>query len=467
MPTPFFADLVREMCQEGGTGPLTPTGAVPGHRRFAGAVPADAPFHYAIAGIAQPAQWEVGVGRMDGSGRLARDTVASSSNGGDAVDFAPGLKTLALTVGADWYRATASLAGDVAEWSEDMAGLATALDGKQPLSTTHAAVAAGMAGDLATVRRGGGWVNVPLSALAFRGADGRYELGGALAAQDGTAGAPSVGFAADGDTGLFRPAADQIGVATGGAERLRITNGGQVGIGTVQPRGRAQITAASFANMPVAGTVGAAVSLFLTNNDANYGLAINIAGTGAATMQAQRADGGGSLYPLMLNPLGGAVRVGDTLEPLTDNVQDIGAPALRFDTLFAGTGTINTSDARDKLWQGPASDAELRAARRIGAELGFYQWHSAVADKGADRARRHFGVRAQAVWAIMADEGLIDPLDGEGRPGLTPYAFLCWDEWEDERAAARRDRFGIRPDQLSLFLIAAQEARLAVLEAAA
>lgn len=467
MPTPFFADLVREMCQDGGTGPLTPTGAVPGHRRFAGAVPINTPFHYAIAGIAQPAQWEVGAGHIDGSGRLVRDTVASSSNGGDAVDFAPGLKTLALTVGADWYRATASLAGYIAEWSEDLAALATALGGKQPLSTTHTTVAAGLAGDLATVRRGSGWVNVPLSALAFRGADGRYELGGGLAAQDGAAATPSIGFAADSGTGLFRPAADHIGVATGGAERLRITNGGQVGIGTVQPRGRAQITAASFANMPVAGSVGAAVSLFLTNNDANYGLAINIAGSGAATMQAQRADGGGALYPLMLNPLGGAVRVGDTLEPLIDNVQDIGAPAFRFDTLFAGTGTINTSDARDKLWQGPASDAELRAARRIGAELGFYQWHSAVADKGADRARRHFGVRAQAVWAIMADEGLIDPLDGEGRPGLTPYAFLCWDEWEDEATAARRDRFGIRPDQLSLFLIAAQEARLSMLEATA
>ena len=39
MPTPFFADLVRELAQEGGTGPLTPTGAVPGHRRFADAVP--------------------------------------------------------------------------------------------------------------------------------------------------------------------------------------------------------------------------------------------------------------------------------------------------------------------------------------------------------------------------------------------------------------------------------------------
>ena len=29
MPTPFFADLVRELCRDGDTGALMPTGAVP------------------------------------------------------------------------------------------------------------------------------------------------------------------------------------------------------------------------------------------------------------------------------------------------------------------------------------------------------------------------------------------------------------------------------------------------------
>src|SRR3546814_5052735 len=46
------------LAQEGGTGPLTPTGAVPGHRRFADAVPPGLSFHYAVAGIARPEQWE-------------------------------------------------------------------------------------------------------------------------------------------------------------------------------------------------------------------------------------------------------------------------------------------------------------------------------------------------------------------------------------------------------------------------
>src|SRR3546814_18704619 len=96
MPTPFFAGLVREMCQEGGTGPLTPSGAVPGHRRFAGAVPADTRFHYAVAGVAQPGQWETGLGRIDAGGRLQRDRLAGSTAGGGFVDLAPGLQTIAL-----------------------------------------------------------------------------------------------------------------------------------------------------------------------------------------------------------------------------------------------------------------------------------------------------------------------------------------------------------------------------------
>jgi hypothetical protein len=114
----------------------------------------------------------------------------------------------------------------------------------------------------------------------------------------------------------------------------------------------------------------------------------------------------------------------------------------------------------------------MAAAKRIAAELGFYQWNDAVAEKGEDGARLHFGVRAQAVWAIMADEGLADPV-GIGADPTSRHAFLCWDRWAEERDAEGRivraagERFGIRPDQLALFLIAAQEARLAALEAAA
>ncbi len=50
----------------------------------------------------------------------------------------------------------------------------------------------------------------------------------------GTVGAPSFAFRGDNDTGIFRPANNQIALSTAGNERLRITGAG-VGIGTNAP----------------------------------------------------------------------------------------------------------------------------------------------------------------------------------------------------------------------------------------
>lgn len=468
MPTPFFADLVRELCQEGGTGPLTPTGAVPGHRRFAGIVPADTLFHYAVTGIARPDEWEVGLGRIDGSGRLVRDTVAASSNGVAPVDFAAGLKTLALTVGAGWFAGCDSA----------VAALATTVAGKQPLSTGHGSAATGVSGDTLTVRRGSGWVNIPLTTLAYRDAGGTVVAGAPLGAVAGSAAAPSLGFAADPNTGLFNAAADAIGFAAGGSERARLTTTG-LGIGSASPYAKVElVAAASAAGLAIGATAGAGnLGLEL------YGLMDAIPAAQTRGFVAIANSGLGTAGDLLIAPRSstsaairfltgsaGAVerwRIGatGTFQPGADNSYDIGAAAARVKVVYAATGTINTSDARDKNWLGAPNAAELNAARRIAAELGFYQWNDAIAEKGAENARRHFGVRAQAVWAIMADEGLVDPVGADGRPGATPYAFLCWDEWPAGEEPAMR--FGIRPDQLALFLIAGQEARIAALVMAA
>ena len=52
---------------------------------------------------------------------------------------------------------------------------------------------------------------------------------------DGTAGAPSIANAGDQDTGIYFPAENNVGVSTGGTQRLVITSGGYVGLGTGSP----------------------------------------------------------------------------------------------------------------------------------------------------------------------------------------------------------------------------------------
>jgi cytoskeletal protein CcmA (bactofilin family) len=55
---------------------------------------------------------------------------------------------------------------------------------------------------------------------------------GALLHPLGTAAAPSIAFTGDTNTGIYSPGADQVAVATNGAERLRITSAGSLLVGT-------------------------------------------------------------------------------------------------------------------------------------------------------------------------------------------------------------------------------------------
>ena len=138
--------------------------------------------------------------------------------------------------------------------------------------------------------------------------------------------------------------------------------------------------------------------------------------------------------------------------PQVDNVTPLGGPTARFSTIYAATGTINTSDARDKTATEAFSEAETAAARRLAAEIGCFRYRDRLAAKGDGQARRHIGLTVQRAIAILREEGL-DPLS---------YAFICHDRAPGPGA---RDRYGFRSDQLALFVARGLEARLATLEA--
>lgn len=157
---------------------------------------------------------------------------------------------------------------------------------------------------------------------------------------------------------------------------------------------------------------------------------------------------------------GSPVIVGTTLfRALSDNSTKLGASDFRWSEVYAATGTINTSDAREKTTPNEITDAVLDAWGDV--QLITFRWLKSIAEK-SESARWHFGVIAQQVRDAFITHGL----DG------TAYGLLCYDEWDAEPAVldengeevtpAREagNRWGIRADQC-LFLEAAYQRRRA------
>ena len=109
------------------------------------------------------------------------------------------------------------------------------------------------------------------------------------------------------------------------------------------------------------------------------------------------------------------------IAPTDDNVKAVGQPNNRCSVVYAGTGSINTSEETLKFRKN-IIQAERDAAIEIKANIWKYQFKDAIDAKGADEARLHFGVGAQTVGNIMRKHGL-DP---------ERYGFWCYNEWEDE-----------------------------------
>jgi len=171
------------------------------------------------------------------------------------------------------------------------------------------------------------------------------------------------------------------------------------------------------------------------------------ANTGAGNFTTVAAGTGG-LYMLV----GAASRFQATesqFRPVADNAYSLGNASQRFSVVYAGTGTINTSDAREKTFL-TIEDAETSAALEIKANLRKFKFNDAIESKG-DGARIHFGASAQQVGEILTSHGLT-PED---------YAFYCYDEWEERQdkdgnvELEAGNRYGIRYEELLSFIIAA------------
>jgi len=265
-----------------------------------------------------------------------------------------------------------------------------------------------------------------------------------------------------------------------GAEYARFLSGGAYAVGST--------TVGALAKFHVGG--GRA---YFGSGSSVYGICLSYDNTKALAGQGYYLGGSNSTTPdLVFSNADGTDRMhlehGGALRPGADNTQTLGSASFRWSTVYAGTGTINTSDARQKTQVAPLEDRELSASKQLAKEIGSFKFLSAVQDKG-DNARIHIGLTVQRVMEVMTDHGL----------NPTQYAFICYDKWDDafvqhpaierqvqvvddfgtlvqeavepkpawsEQIQFAGDSYGFRTDQLLLFIARGFDARLSAVEAA-
>ena len=148
----------------------------------------------------------------------------------------------------------------------------------------------------------------------------------------------------------------------------------------------------------------------------------------------------------------------DYFRPGQDNYSTLGASGRRWTTVYATTGTINTSDRNDKQDIEELSAAEQRVAVRVKGLIRKFRFKDSVAAKG-DNARIHFGVIAQDVQDAFTAEGL----------DASRYGLFCSDTFKaiDGKAVEKDEngqypagatdytRLGVRYEELLAFVISA------------
>ena len=260
-----------------------------------------------------------------------------------------------------------------------------------------------------------------------------------------------------------------LAFVTGGSEKMRLDANGNVGIGDSNPAGWNS-------KLLVNGVSGYVQSAVVSQGNASSDVAVVTAGANSATYFVALQAYGDGVTQVNLNGANGKLRrttlstsnsmrwaygadatseagsntgsnffiarhadngaylgrtyvtrdVGDfvfeaAIFPQGDSEKPVGGPSKRWSTVYAGTGVINTSDAREKNEVRPLTAAEVSAAKALAREIGAYKFLSAIASKGAG-AREHIGMTVQRAIEVMASFGL-DPSN---------YGFICHDAWDTQ-----------------------------------
>ena len=408
MPNLFRADMGREMSSSTGTGAFSLDGPTPGHRSFAAAIPNGATFPYAICGLSDESQWETGEGTLSPSGQLLRSPKASSA-GGALVNFGEGLKTVALTLTADWAGGVQSDASAPVTIGA-VAGLTAALDGKVAVSS--AAQTNLSASDRLLARASNGaTVDVPADAIARRLENGFYHAPASLGVKE---------TAPVGDVHISNPAGALLTLSSG-----VFTNDHAA---RIQYRNRQGAS-----GQPAEGQIGAEIRFARLGTSANYRITFGTT-TGSSGTVTDR------WY---------IAEIGH-LRPAADASYNIGAAGERVGTIFASNGTISTSDAAMKADIGPIPDEWLDAWGRVEWRRfrfkGGTRWHVGLIAQAVEAAFAAKGVDAFEIGLLCRDE--VDGPDGtEARYGLRyDECFALEAAWVRRELARKSDKRSRRRD---------------------
>jgi len=173
-------------------------------------------------------------------------------------------------------------------------------------------------------------------------------------------------------------------------------------------------------------TMGNAKSIILKDSTGSTSSSsLSLSASNVLTLLSNHASGSINIYSAtgVNTYAGGTIKnqttSAGTFRPASDNVYQLGDSGQRWSVVYAGTGTINTSDERLKQQISDDLAPELKAWAKV--EFCKYKFNDAVEIKG-DGARWHFGVIAQQIKDAFESEGL-DPF---------AYGILCYDEWDAE-----------------------------------